>query len=81
MRRLCLFQVHVHGDLHVRVPDQDPGSGLLCGEVHFPQGSLELARLQCYPHGVSIPLHLTHTVAIGLTVDGLRPAHLSTFAL
>lgn len=47
-------QVHIHRDLHLRVPHKDPGQGLLCGEVHFPPRSMELAGFQCYLHGVSI---------------------------
>lgn len=59
-----VHQVHIHRDLHLRVPYKDPGQGLLCGEVHFPAGPVELAGFQCYPHGVSI---LTSTVRMSLT--------------
>lgn len=51
---LLIHQVHIHRDLHLRVPYKDPGQGLLCGEVHFPAGPVELVGFQCYPHGVSI---------------------------
>lgn len=47
-------QVHIHRDLHVRVPHKDPGQRLLRGEVHFPAGPVELAGFQRHPHGVSV---------------------------
>lgn len=61
-------QVHIHGDLHLRVPHKDPGQGLLRGEVHFPAGPVELAGFQCYPHGVSI---VTSVVRISVTPCGV----------
>lgn len=56
MSSLCYHppQVHVHRDLHFRVTDKDPGQGLLRGEVHLPEGPVELAGFQCHPHGVSV---------------------------
>lgn len=61
---ITILQVHIHRDLHLRVPYKDPGQGLLRGEVHFPAGPVELAGFQRYPHGVSI---LTSLVRISLT--------------
>jgi len=61
-------QVHIHRDLHLWVPYKDPGQGLLCGEVHFPAGPVELAGFQCYTHGVSI---MTSVVRISLTRSGI----------
>lgn len=66
---LFFCQVHIHRDLHLRVPYKDPGQGLLCGEVHFPAGPVELAGFQCYPHGVSI---LTSRVSMSLTPSGVH---------
>lgn len=62
-----LPQVHIHRDLHLRVPHKDPGQGLLCGEVHFPAGPVELAGFQRHPHGVSV---LTHAIKLSQTRSG-----------
>lgn len=58
-------QEHIHRDLHFRVPHQDPGPGLLHGQVYFPAGPLELAGFQCHPHGVSI---LTRGISVILFI-------------